>query len=87
MANITVYSASYCPYCDRAKMLLKSKGFSFTEIDVTEDEALRAEMVEKAEGRRTVPQIFINNTPIGGFDDLAEKVQSGELDALLKGNI
>ena len=50
---------------------------------MTEDESLRAEMVEKAEGRRTVPQIFIGDTPIGGFDDLAEKNQSGELAALL----
>lgn len=84
MTNITIYSASYCPYCDRTKMLLQSKGLSFTEIDVTEDESLRAEMIEKAGGRRTVPQIFINDSAIGGFDDLAAKNQSGELDTLLK---
>lgn len=84
--SIVIYSTNYCPYCDRAKMLLDSKGLTYTEIDVTEDESLRAEMVEKAEGRRTVPQIFINNTPIGGFDDLAAKNQSGELEVLLSSN-
>lgn len=82
-ANIVIYSATYCPYCDRAKMILQSKGLSFTEIDVTNDDGLRQEMMTKAEGRRTVPQIFINDVPIGGFDDLAAKDQSGELATIL----
>lgn len=81
---IVVYTASYCPYCTRAKALLTAQGLSYHEIDVTHDEKGRAELVEKAEGRRTVPQIFIYGKPIGGCDDLFEKVRTGELDKLLK---
>ena len=79
--HIVIYTTTYCPYCDRAKMLLKSKGLAFEEIDVTNDEALRAELVVKAEGRRTVPQIFINDKPIGGFDDLYQLNQAGKLNS------
>jgi glutaredoxin 3 len=81
--TIVIYTATYCPYCTRAKMLLDSKGLTYKEIDVTDDPAGREALVEKAEGRRTVPQIFINDQPMGGFDDLAAKNQSGDLDQLI----
>jgi glutaredoxin 3 len=82
MSNITVYTTNYCPYCVRAKDLLKRKGASFTEINV-EDDAERAKMVELAGGRRTVPQIFIGDTHVGGFDDLNALDKAGKLDPLL----
>jgi glutaredoxin len=65
-------------------MLLDSKGLAYQEIDVTDDPAGREALIEKAEGRRTVPQIFINDMAIGGFDDLSAKNQSGELDRLVE---
>jgi glutaredoxin 3 len=83
-APITIYTTTYCPYCVRAKQLLASKGLTFKEIDVTTDPDLRVKLVEKAEGRKTVPQIFINDQPIGGFDDLSHKNSTGELDKILK---
>ena len=83
MANIEVYSTNYCPYCVRAKDLLKRKNQTFTEIDVTEDDALREKMVTRAGGRRTVPQIFIDDKLIGGFDDLSALDRKGELAQLL----
>ncbi len=83
MAKVEVYSTSYCPYCMRAKALLRSKGVVFEEIDVTNDPALRAKMVERAGGRRTVPEIFINREIIGGCDELYMLELSGELDTLL----
>lgn len=83
MAKVEVYSTSYCPYCMRAKALLKSKGVEFEEIDVTDDPEARAKMVELAGGRRTVPEIFINGEIIGGCDELYELEQTGELDLLL----
>jgi glutaredoxin 3 len=83
VAKVEVYSTSYCPYCMRAKALLRSKGIAFEEIDVADDPVLRAKMVELAGGRRTVPEIFINGQIIGGCDELFELEQSGELDMLL----
>ena len=83
MAKVEIYSTSYCPYCMRAKALLRSKGVNFAEIDVTENPELRARMVELAGGRRTVPEIFINGEIIGGFDELYALERSGELDLLL----
>lgn len=83
MAKIEVYTADYCPYCTRAKDLLKRKGVGFEEIDVTHDDAAREMLVEKSGGRRTVPQIFINDQPVGGFDDISALDRSGKLDALL----
>ena len=83
MAKVEVYSTSYCPYCMRAKALLRSKGVEFEEIDVTGDPELRAKMVELAGGRQTVPEIFINGEIIGGCDELYALEQSGELDMLL----
>ncbi len=83
MANVEVYSTQYCPFCVRAKALLKNKGVAFTEIDVTHDPALREKMVELAGGRRTVPEIFINGQIIGGYDELRALEIAGELDPLL----
>ena len=83
MAKIEVYTTSYCPYCYRAKNLLRSKGAEFTEIDVTHDNDLRAKMVELSGGRRTVPEIFINGNIIGGYDELRALDDRGELDRIL----
>ena len=82
MANITIYSTPVCPYCVRAKNLLKEKGQEWTEIDVSDDEE-RAKMIEIAGGRRTVPQIFIGDTHVGGYDDMAALEREGKLDELL----
>jgi glutaredoxin 3 len=83
VAKVEVYGTSYCPYCMRAKALLRSKGVEFEEIDVTHDPELREKMVELAGGRYTVPEIFINGEIIGGCDELYALEQSGELDMLL----
>lgn len=77
-SRVRVYSTLICPYCIRAKALLKSRGIQYEEIDVTGDPAARAWLVQ-ATGRRTVPQIFIDDEPIGGFDDLRALDVSGEL--------
>ena len=82
MANVVVYSSANCPYCVRAKDLLERKGILFEEIRVDLDPAERDVMMERT-GRRTVPQIFINNKPIGGCDDLYALEKSGELAKLL----
>lgn len=82
MSEIVMYSKSWCPFCDRAKHLLMEKGQSWTEIDIEADAALAAEMIERT-GRKTVPQIFIGDRHVGGFDDLAALEHKGELDALL----
>ena len=83
MAKVEVYTTTACPFCVRAKALLKHKGVPFTEIDVTDDAALRAKMVEMAGGRRTVPEIFINGKIIGGYDELRALEDEGGLDPLL----
>lgn len=83
MATIDVYTTNYCPYCVRAKDLLKKKGVVFTEHDVTNDMAAREALVAKSAGRKTVPQIFINGQHIGGFDDMNALDKAGKLDALL----
>lgn len=83
MANIEVYTTNYCPYCVRAKDLLKKKGAAFKEIDVTTDTAGREALVAKSGGRKTVPQIFINGQHIGGCDDLYALDAKGGLDPLL----
>lgn len=85
MAEVEVYIADYCPYCTRAKDLLKRKGAEFKEIDITNDDAGRAEAMERSGGKRTVPQIFINGESVGGFDDLNALDQQGKLDAMLAG--
>jgi len=83
MNEVTIYTTQSCPYCVRAKSLLKKKGVAFQEIDVSMDHALRQEMTLRAGGARTVPQIFINGQHVGGSDDLAALDQAGKLDALL----
>ena len=75
---ITVYTTGWCPYCVRAKALLQARGYDFTEVDVDGDDAKRAWLFQ-ATGRKTVPQIFIGERAIGGFDDLADLDKSGEL--------
>jgi glutaredoxin 3 len=82
MARVVIYTTNYCPYCFRAKALLRSKAVEFEEIDVTDDPERRAEM-EHLSARRTVPQIFIDEQPIGGYDDARRLDAIGELDRLL----
>lgn len=83
MAKIEVYTKFMCPYCTRAKALLDSKGAAYDEIDVTMDRAGFDAMVDRANGRRTVPQIFIDGRHVGGSDDLAALDAAGGLDPLL----
>jgi glutaredoxin 3 len=83
VAKVQVYTTIYCPFCTRAKTLLKNKGVAFEEIDVTNDDQLRQKMVALSGGRRTVPEIFINDKIIGGYDELRGLEMRGELDALL----
>ena len=79
---ITVYTTDWCPYCVRVKMLLKKKGWDFQEINVEGDAEKRAWLVQTT-GRRTVPQIFIGDTPVGGFDDINALDRRGELERLV----
>jgi glutaredoxin 3 len=81
--RIIVYSSPFCGYCAAAKRLLSSKGAEFTEIDVMFDAARKQEMVARSGGRRTVPQVFIGDRHVGGFDDLRALDDAGELDGLL----
>ena len=83
MADVIIYTTNYCPYCVKAKQLLKSKGLVFQEIDLTNDDDGRIELVKKSGGRKTVPQIFINDHHVGGCDDLYELEANKELDPLL----
>jgi glutaredoxin 3 len=80
---ITIYTKSYCPYCTKAKQLLKIKGVDFQEIDITNNEEKLAEMLSKSAGRKTVPQIFIGNMHVGGCDDLYALNDAGRLEPLL----
>ena len=82
--SITIYTTNYCPYCVKAKRLLEQKGLSYLEINIENDLKLREEMVAKASGKKTVPQIFIGNLYIGGCDDLHELEKQGKLDELIK---
>jgi glutaredoxin 3 len=82
-ANVEIYTWQTCPFCIRAKMLLWWKGVDYTEYKIDGDEAARNQMAERANGRRTVPQIFINRQYIGGCDDLYKLDQQGQLDSLL----
>jgi len=84
MKKIEIYTKNYCPYCLRAKELLNGKDLSFIEYDVTGNQALEEEMRRRS-GRKTVPEIFIDDSLIGGCDDLFALDQRGELDSLLKG--
>lgn len=82
-AEITIYTQPLCGYCSRAKQLLDSKGVAYTEIDLFAEPAKRREMLAKSGGRRTVPQIFVGTTHVGGCDDLVALERAGDLDALL----
>lgn len=82
MANVEIYIKDWCPFCQRAMSLLDKKGVIYKEIDVDGKPALQAEMAKKT-GRSTVPQVFIDGKPIGGFDDMAALEARGQLDALL----
>lgn len=81
-AKIIIYTKDHCPYCHLAKELLSARHIAFEEIRIDLDEAKRDEMI-RLSNRRTVPQIFINDQPIGGYDDLAALAKSGKLDSLL----
>ena len=83
MATVEIYTTPLCGYCHAAKRLLKSKDVSFSETDVSGDPDLRAKMTQRANGRRTVPQIFIGDTHVGGYDDLAKLERDGKLDPML----
>jgi glutaredoxin 3 len=83
MAQVEIYTTPFCPYCSRAKRLLGEKGVAFVEIDLWQFPERRAEMIERAGGGRTVPQLFVDGRAIGGSDELAELERSGELDAIL----
>jgi len=85
MAQIDIYTTRYCGYCTSAKALLSRKGVAFSEIDVTGDHEGRNRMVERANGRMTVPQIFIGQTHVGGYDELYALERAGKLDPLLRG--
>ena len=81
--EITLYSTGWCPYCERARALLERKGLLFQEIKIDEDKTQRDLMLARSGGRRTVPQIFIGDRHVGGYDDLYALDKAGELDKLL----
>ena len=83
MPPVEIYTTPFCPYCHDAKALLKKKNVVFTEIDVSRDRELRSTMITRANGRSTVPQIFIGATHVGGCDELYALEEQGKLDALL----
>ncbi len=83
MAKVEIYTKAFCPYCYRAKHLLDGKGAEYTEYDITIGGPKRQEMIQRANGRTTVPQVFIDDRHIGGSDDLAALDRQGGLDPLL----
>ncbi len=83
MPKVEIYTWQYCPFCIRAKSLLKKKNINFTEYKIDGDEDARTLMIERADGRRTLPQIFIDNEGIGGCDDLYALENENKLEALL----
>lgn len=83
MSQVTIYTKAYCPYCVRALSVLNNKGVSYQEVRIDEQPELRPEMIERAGGRTTVPQIFIGQRHIGGCDDMLALDASGQLDPLL----
>ncbi len=83
MSTVTVYSSPFCPYCFMTKKLLESKGVAFEEIDVVSAPERKEEMIARANGRRTVPQIFIDDHHVGGNDDLQALEKAGKLDGML----
>lgn len=85
MKTIEIYTSPFCGFCHSAKRLLTSKGVTFTEFDVIRQPDKRAEMMQRARGRHTVPQIFVGSTHVGGCDDLYALDRAGKLDPLLAG--
>lgn len=83
MQNVELYTTNTCGFCHAAKRLLSSKSITFIEFDVSRDPAKRQEMIQRANGGRTVPQIFVGTVHVGGCDDLFALEQGGKLDALL----
>ena len=83
MKHVEIYTTPFCGYCHAAKRLLTQKGVSYAEIDVAQQPERRAEMVQRSHGGRTVPQIFVGETHVGGCDDLYALERAGKLDALL----
>lgn len=83
MPTVEIYTTGFCPYCHAAKALLKKKGVEFAEIDIGRDWERRDEMIKRAKGRMTVPQIFIGSVHVGGCDDLQAMERAGRLDRLL----
>lgn len=84
MAKVEIYTTPICPYCTRAKRLLSEKGVAFIEIDVSANPGKRTEMEQRADGRYTVPQIFIDGVGVGGSDDIHALDRAGKLDGMLK---
>ena len=85
MQTVEIYTSPFCGYCHAAKRLLVQKGVSFTEYDTLADPKRKGEMVQRAHGRRTVPQIFVGETHVGGCDELMALERAGKLDPLLQG--
>jgi glutaredoxin 3 len=83
MAQVEIYTKAFCPYCSRALRLLGDKGVAVDETDITMDRAKREEMIGRANGRTTVPQIFIDGQHVGGCDDLVALQRAGKLDPML----
>ena len=83
MAQVEIYTTMWCPYCSRAKALLERKGVAFTEINIQEEPGRRGEMLQRARGRTSVPQIFINGEHIGGCDEMVALDRAGRLDPKL----
>ena len=83
MPPVEIYTTRYCPYCHAAKALLREKGVSFKEIDLADNWERRDEMIKRANGRDTVPQIFVGGQHIGGCDDMAALERAGKLNPLL----
>ena len=83
MATVEIYTSMWCPFCHRATRLLTDKGIEFKEIDVGIDSVLKQEMISRAEGRYTVPQIFIDGLGVGGSDELADLERAGKLNSML----
>ena len=84
MKNVTVYMGPRCNFCDAAKRLLKRNNIPYNEINISLDEAIREEMLKKSNGKKTIPQIFIEDYHVGGYVELRELEKKGELDNLIK---
>tara|TARA_B100001250_G_scaffold308355_1_gene270252 strand:+ start:52 stop:306 length:255 start_codon:yes stop_codon:yes gene_type:complete len=84
MKNITVYTGPLCNFCEAAKRLLSRNNLSYTEIDISTKDGLRDEMIKKANGKRTIPQIFFDDQHVGGYAELRELEKTGELNNLIK---